>query len=1385
VAQLALGAVGAAVGFVVGGPAGAAIGWSLGSVAGGALFAPKTNQVGPRLTEYRITESSYGAPLPRIYGGARLGAQVIWAGDVYERENRKQVSKRGYVTEYRYEQSFALAVCAGPIQAIRRVWFDHKLVYSSEITDVATALATGAFLEKVEWWYGSETQLASAIIQAESGLPVPGYRGVAGMAFSLLDLTQWGNRIPAITCEVLEYGDEEVPNRISSIGYGVQSSEYDRDDSTQILQTGWITGGPSVEGAVAWTAYRRAATTGEIISTSAHLADYLILMSSRFGPIVIQRHRDDVGAVKGNAEQYYYNATFGLSYHFPAVNMPHIAYAVISAYVGGLAATTEQPQGTLVVWGGWLVRPLNDRDAISGSTAFFYPIIEDASVASAYVKAGMYAKYNEDRLGGTLYFFGADDASSPPILRSSTFAFVTGDVYGPLEQANYARLRDPGTNEAQPMPYTIPYVSAAITDHVDTADLGAVGVSGAGWIGMDEVDREVYFYWSNADSKLHRLGDSTAVGWTLGAYDQAWNGAFYVWNDELVYAYNFPSVGLTYDMKQAQLNDDYTTTALGTRTGAVPNPEPGANTYFIPLGHGVYLTETEEWTMSPLLATAGRTLDEVITMICDPVLESADLDVADVATILVRGYWADRRMSRRAAIEPLLPAYGVDAVESDGQLAFRPRGGTASVTVLYADIGAARDAMAAEDAPERLTRERTPVLPQRVDVVYSNVDNAYQLGNQIARRGQELSEEEITLQLPLAMTDAEAAQCAARLLTEGWAGRSRREWSTSLKYARLEPGDVFYAERADGVAVRERIISKREDDGLIEWESVDDDDGVYVQVSDGAPSLDPPSLPLPAPGTFPVVFEVPPLRDIDALAAVLYVAGWTYSDTGWTGAVVFSSDLADTSFAQAGEITVLSLGGTVVDPLPDWDYTSAINVHAGSAFTADIPRDAPDEYSAAQVLAGSGLAWVGGELIRYQTATLVSGNVYRFDGIIRGVLGTDYAAADHYAGEPIVLIPDEDALAAVNRNSSDIGSTSNWRTVTTGKNVPSAPAVAHTFFGATLRPLPPVHLRVGVLADNSLRFAWTRRNRSNQAWLSGVDTPMTETTEQYVLQVIDPADGATLREATVAAATYWDYSAANRFADFGSDEPATITWRVAQVSSIVGNGRWAERTLENPRVYQGTVVALLHFDGSDAATTFTDSTGRHTFSASGNAQLDTAQYKYGTASLLLDGSGDYAQAANSSDFAFGAGDFTIECWVRGNSLTSLRAIAGYANGSASNSNYAWALYLNAGQIQFAVYSGTTAYGAAVGSTLSTGTWYHVALVRSGANLMRFLDGVQQGSPVDVSGVTTNDPASSVCQIGQVQGFYAFDGWIDDLRITKGTAVYLTDFTPPVAAHPDP
>ena len=206
-ATLVLGAVGTAIGGSIGGSilgvSAATIGGFVGSTIGSAVdswivssLAPSQRIEGPRLDSLRITSSTEGAVLPRVYGRMRMGGNVIWATDFREQTNTtSQGGGKGggggkvTTTEYLYFASFAVALCEGPITGIGRIWADGKLLDTAGIT--------------WRWYPGDEVQTADPFIAAKMGAAsTPAYRGTAYVVLEDLALANYGNRLPQLTFEV-------------------------------------------------------------------------------------------------------------------------------------------------------------------------------------------------------------------------------------------------------------------------------------------------------------------------------------------------------------------------------------------------------------------------------------------------------------------------------------------------------------------------------------------------------------------------------------------------------------------------------------------------------------------------------------------------------------------------------------------------------------------------------------------------------------------------------------------------------------------------------------------------------------------------------------------------------------------------------------------------------------------------------------------------------------------------------------------------------------------------------------------------------------------------------------------------------------------------------
>jgi len=215
--------------------------------------------------------------------------------------------------------------------------------------------------------------------------------------------------------------------------------------------------------------------------------------------------------------------------------------------------------------------------------------------------------------------------------------------------------------------------------------------------------------------------------------------------------------------------------------------------------------------------------------------------------------------------------------------------------------------------------------------------------------------------------------------------------------------------------------------------------------------------------------------------------------------------------------------------------------------------------------------------------------------------------------------------------------------------------------------------------------------------------------------------------------------------------------------------------------YWSYVVALLYFRGADTSTTITDEKG-HSFSVAGNAQIDTDQYKFDTSSLLCDGTGDYVSSSDHADWEMGAGNFTIEGFIRIASLKSFNILVSKrANASSVGPFVIYGEF--SGAISCALSSTGSSWDIGIASfgTTSANTWHHFAVVRNGTSFKGYLDGT--GTTLATSSASLVDNAQPLI-VGADLDSHSTNGWLGPIRITKGIARYTADFTPPIVQFPN-
>jgi Concanavalin A-like lectin/glucanases superfamily len=211
-------------------------------------------------------------------------------------------------------------------------------------------------------------------------------------------------------------------------------------------------------------------------------------------------------------------------------------------------------------------------------------------------------------------------------------------------------------------------------------------------------------------------------------------------------------------------------------------------------------------------------------------------------------------------------------------------------------------------------------------------------------------------------------------------------------------------------------------------------------------------------------------------------------------------------------------------------------------------------------------------------------------------------------------------------------------------------------------------------------------------------------------------------------------------------------------------------------------ILLVHCDGADGSSVFTDSSQyAHSLSRTG-IKVDTGQSKFGGASAQFQKvTGNSINTPDSTDWVFGSGEFTIDLWVMFSSASGNQCLI--SQEGSSNAAFHLAFLGGSNKLEFLYYTSGGPHSCAVNWTPSLNTWYHIAVVRSGNTLKLYINGTNtSGGGFDMTGDAIRDSPSSL-MIGETSVTpMPLDGWLDEIRISKGVARWTSNFTPPAEAY---
>ena len=537
--------------------------------------------------------------------------------------------------------------------------------------------------------------------------------------------------------------------------------------------------------------------------------------------------------------------------------------------------------------------------------------------------------------------------------------------------------------------------------------------------------------------------------------------------------------------------------------------------------------------------TAARSLASVVAEICT----RSGVKHYDVSQLFgyVRGYTVDGVDGARAALQPLMLAYGFDAVEREGMLIFKNRDGRETAT-----IAAEKLAVVAE-ADGLIETMRAPIaeIAGRIRLNYVDASGDYEL-----RASEAIFPDEATCsvsqsELPISLTAAEGRAIVERWLAESRIARDGAKFALPMSELALGAGDVVRLSSDDGDALYR--LDNVEQSGAQLIEAVRVEEGVY-QPGD---AIDEDAFVrsfTPAVPTYPLFLDLPLLHG-DEVAHAPHLA---VTATPWPGTVALYSAPEDQDYGLNRLIERSSIIGETLTPMfaakPGLkDHGPALRVKVyGGALSAAGWLDVLNGANLAAIGDGSSDNW---ELFQFADATLVAEDTYDLTLRLRGQAGSDgIMPPDWPTGSRFVLlngVPEQIDLA-----SSARGLSRHYRVgpAARGYDDPSFVHQQHAFQGVGLRPYSPCHLRIsGGLAED-IDISWIRRTRiDGDSWQS-VEVPLGEVSESYLLRIMG---GVSVLREVMLTSPHWTYSAADQASD-----AVTVPFQiaVAQVSDSFGPG---------------------------------------------------------------------------------------------------------------------------------------------------------------------------------------------------------------------------------------
>lgn len=540
-------------------------------------------------------------------------------------------------------------------------------------------------------------------------------------------------------------------------------------------------------------------------------------------------------------------------------------------------------------------------------------------------------------------------------------------------------------------------------------------------------------------------------------------------------------------------------------------------------------------------------------------LSDLTFDTTAVDDITVRAFQLSGVIPLRSAIQPLQVAFDITAQEENGVVTFFRRKDAPVVALDPDDMAAHQEGGDSPRYFETFDRQGQS-LPKEVEVTYLEPDKRYQTGSQRAKRVDSSAPNVRSVDLPIVLSGSEAKEVAERVLWTQWANRRGIRIVLPSSYWTIQENDVVTWTDPD-TAKPWRVLVQKVDrgyNGLVEIEGVEEVAALldFTSEVDGPDPSTVTDEPYSPPELELVIMDAAPFTEAETtLTGFYYAMRANFNGALWPGGALFraTDGVTFTQVEDVPEEALIGLCGTALEAVPCswlWDRASTLRVVLGPG--KELSSITEDE-----VVAGANIAYVGGEVIAFATATLIEDGTYDLTNFLRGLSGTEEAIGTHQANEEIVFL-NEGGVGFHLISPTRIGIETDYKPVPYGGDEADFEEQPHPNVSACRRPLSVVHLTAENLASGDWELEWQRRTRSFIDPLTRDDIPLLENEERYEIEVRNVAtgDAVNVYESLVPSLTY---TSAQQTQDFGSAQ-ATIRVAIYQMSPVMGRGKVNEQT---------------------------------------------------------------------------------------------------------------------------------------------------------------------------------------------------------------------------------